>query len=57
MSGSLVVVITLVTAGDISSHVVSLRVEIVGRLAVVNYVGLEEGVSGEFELLDFILYH
>ena len=52
MSGGLVVV-TLVTAGELSSHVVSVREEIVWRLTVVNYVGLKIRVkSEEYDLID-----
>ena len=58
MSGGLVVV-TLVTAGELSSHVVSVREEIVWRLTVVNYVGLKSRVkSEEYDLIDpDLLYH
>ena len=58
MSGGLVVV-TLVTAGELSSHVVSVREEIVWRLTVVNYVGLKIRVkSEEYDLIDpDLLYH
>ena len=46
-------VVTLVTAGELSSHVVSVREEIVWRLTVVNYVGLKIRVkSEEYDLID-----
>ena len=52
-------VVTLVTAGELSSHVVSVREEIVWRLTVVNYVGLKSRVkSEEYDLIDpDLLYH
>ena len=58
MSGGLVVV-TLVTTGELSSHVVSVWEEIVWRLTVVNYVGLKIRVkSEEYDLIDpDLLYH
>ena len=42
--------ITVVTAGDVSSlpsspDVVSLRIQIIGALAIVHYIGLHSGVQ------------